>query len=278
MKRRIIMSADTGKMIKMSRIFDETGTCIIFAGCHQMTSYSIYPGQADVVEASRKAIEGGATCLNIGKGFNQKVVPVLKRGVSVLNYLPVYPAYSKTNPYEMIITSTVEEALINGVDGIVCPVDFYGDQAGEAMKMVAAYTRECAKYGMVFIVEAEFPTFYASNDDNIKKYGAEYLMFAGRICAELGVDVISTNYTNDPDSFKKIIDYVKLPVLINGGTKVSEEEFLRMVATTAQAGARGCLIGRNISEAKDPVKMTRAIGELFRNKNSTAEQAIEILR
>ena len=126
------------------------------------------------------------------------------------------------------------------------------------------------------IIEAEFPTFYSTNDDNIAKYGAEYLMFAGRICAELGVDVISTNYTNDPESFARIIDYVKLPVLINGGTKVPEDEFLRMVAVTAECGAKGCLIGRNISEAKDPVKMTRAIGELFR-RHISADEAIRIL-
>ena len=270
------MSAYTGKQVRLNRMFDNTGTCIIFAGCHQMTSHEIYPGQRDVVESCRKAIEGGATCVNIGKGFIQKVVPVLKQETAVLNYLPVYPAYSKKNPYEMIVTSIVEEALINGADGIVLPVDLYGETAGEAMKTIAAYVRECERYGLVFTVEAEFPTFYSTNDENIEKYGAEYLMFSGRICAELGVDVISTNYTNDPESFKEIIDYVKLPVLINGGTKVPEKEFLQMVEITAKAGAKGCLIGRNISESVDPVKMTRAIGELFR-KHITAEEAYAML-
>lgn len=271
------MSAHTGKLIKLNRMFDETGTCIIFAGCHQMTSSVIYPGQRDVVEACRKAVEGGATCLNIGKGFTKKVIPVLKRDVSVLNYLPVYPAYSKTNPYEPILTSTVEEAAINGVDGLVVPVDFHGEMAADAMKMVASYVRECEKYGLVFVVEAEFPTFYSTNDENVEKYGPEYLMFAGRICEEMGVDVISTNYTNSPESFKEIIDYINLPVLINGGTKVQEEEFLKMIEITARAGAKGCLIGRNISEAKDPVKMARAIGEIFR-KGISAEEAVKILQ
>lgn len=270
------MSAYTGKLIRMNRMFDETGTCIIFAGCHQMTSSVIYPGQKDVVDSCRKAIEGGATCVNIGKGFIQKVVPVLKPGVSVLNYLPVYPAYSKVNPYEMIVTSTVEEAAVNGADGLVLPVDLYAESAGEAMKTIASYVRECEKYGLVFVVEAEFPTFYSTNDENIERYGAEYLMFSGRICAELGVDVISTNYTNDPASFREIIDYVKLPVLINGGTKVPEAEFLEMIEITARAGAKGCLIGRNISESADPVRMTRAIGDIFR-KGITAKQAMEML-
>jgi fructose-bisphosphate aldolase/2-amino-3,7-dideoxy-D-threo-hept-6-ulosonate synthase len=259
-------------------MFDETGNCFIFAGCHQMTSHVIYQGQRDVVESCQKALDGGFTCVNIGKGFTEKVVSVLHRSASILNYLPVYPAYSKKNPYLPIVSSTVEEALIRGADGLVVPVDFYDEElAPAAMKMVTDYVRECDKYGLVFTVEAEYPTFYSTNDDNVKKYGAEYLMFAGRICAEMGVDVISTNYTNDPESFKAIIDYVKLPVLINGGTKVPESDFLKIVDITAKAGARGCLIGRNVSEAKDPTKMARAIVEIFRNGIS-ADEACKILR
>lgn len=266
----------SGKAVRMNRIFDETGTCIIFAGCHQMTSKDIYPGQFDVAESCRLAMEGGATCINIGKGMIQNVIPVLKPNVAVLNYLPVYPAYSKVNPYEMIATSTVEEALKNGADGIVLPVDFYSESAGIAMKTVAEYVRECDKYGLVFIVEAEYPTFYETNNDNVEKYGAEYLMFAGRICSELGVDVISTNYTNDEESFRRIIDYVKIPVLINGGTKVPEKEFLEMVEIVAKAGSKGCLIGRNISESKNPTGMTKAIGDIFR-KGISAEEAYTLI-
>ena len=104
------MSANTGKSVRMNRIFDRTDTCIIFAGCHQMTSREIYPGQYDVVKACDLAMEGGATCINIGKGMIKRVLPVLRPHVAVLNYLPVYPAYSQKNPYEMIVTSTVEEA------------------------------------------------------------------------------------------------------------------------------------------------------------------------
>jgi fructose-bisphosphate aldolase / 2-amino-3,7-dideoxy-D-threo-hept-6-ulosonate synthase len=219
-------------------------------------------------------MEGGATCINIGKGFIRRVVPVLRPNVAVLNYLPVYPAYSTTNPYEMIVTSTVEEAMVNGADGVILPVDFYSDAASHAMKTVASIVRDCEKNGLVFVVEAEFPTFYDKNDDNVQKYGADYLKFAGRICSELGVDVISTNYTNDPITFAEIIDFTKIPVLINGGTKIPEDEFLQMIKIVADAGAKGCLIGRNISESKNPVKMTRAIGDIFR-KNISAEEAIK---
>lgn len=270
------MAAFSGKAVRLNRVFDEYGICIIFAGCHHMTSKEIYPGQIDVVESCDLAMQGGATSINIGKGFIGSVVEVLRPNVAVLNYLPVYPAYSKENPYEMVVSSTAEEAVMNGADGVILPVDFYSENAANAMKTVAAMVRDCNKYGLVFIVEAEFPTFYTSNDENIETYGAEYLKFAGRICAELGVDAISTNYTNDPKSFKEIIDFVKLPVLINGGTKIDEIEFLKMIKIVAEAGAKGCLIGRNISESKNPAGMTRAIGEIFR-KDISVEKALDYI-
>ncbi len=265
------MSGYTGKLIRLNRMFDEYGISIIFGGCHHMTSRVGIPGQIDVVKSCDKVIKGGATAIIIGKGFNQRIVPVLKRGVSVLNYVPVYPAYSKVNPYAMVATTTVEEAAINGADGVVLPVDFYSEDAEKAMRTVSEYVRECDKYGLVFVVEAEYPTFYEPNDDNVEKYGVDYLKFSGRICSELGVDVISTNYTNSPNTFAEIIDFVKLPVLINGGTKVNEKGFLEMIEVVAKAGAKGCLIGRNISESSDPIRMTKAIGDIFRHGISGAE-------
>jgi len=142
--------------------------------------------------------------------------------------------------------------------------------------MLEHYSRECEKYGLVFIVEAEYPTFYETNDANVEKYGVEYLQFAGRICSELGVDIISTNYTNSPESFREVLDFVQLPVLINGGTKVPEEAFLKMIEIVAKAGARGCLIGRNISEAQNPAGMAKAIGDVFRYGITAKEAYLEL--
>ncbi len=52
--------------------------------------------------------------------------------------------------------------------------------------------------------------------------------------------------------------------------------FLKMIKIVAEAGAKGCLIGRNISESKNPTGMTRAIGEIFR-KGISVEKALEYI-
>lgn len=268
----------TGKLIRMKRIVDETGTCIILPACHHMTSRKTYEGQKDVVKAINLGIKGGATSILIGKGFNGKCIEYMKPDIGLLNYVPAYTAFSRSNTINAIETTTVEEALSNGVDGLVLPVDCYHDEnAAIAIERISRFVRECDKNGLVFIVEAEFPTFYDSNEENIKKYGAEYLMFVTRLCAELGVDIISTNYTGNEDSFKKIIDFVGIPVLYNGGTEIDQFEFFKILEIVRKAGAKGTLVGRNITESPNPEKTTRAIGKIFR-EGATAEEAMKIVK
>lgn len=267
----------TGKMIRMKRIFDDHGVCILLPACHHMTSRKTYDGQRDVCKVIDMGIKGGATSVLLGKGFNDKCLKYLRPNIGVLNYVPAFTAFSKVNTIKAIETITAEEAVKSGVDGLVLPVDFYHDEnSADAIERVARYVRDCENYGLVFIVEAEFPTFYSTNEENIKKYGVEYLMFACRLCAELGVDVISTNYTGDKDSFGEIVDFAGIPLLINGGTEVSQIEFFKMLEVVKKAGAKGTLIARNITESPDPEKTTKAIGKIFR-EGASAEEAMKIL-
>ena len=266
-----------GKQIRMKRIFDEKDVCIILPTCHHMTSKKVYKGQSDVCGIIESGIKGGATSVLIGKGYNSRCIDFLKPQIGVLNYIPAFTAFSKTNSIKAVPTITVEEAVSLGADGLVLPVDFYHDEnSADAIERVAYYVRECNKYGLVFVVEAEFPTFYSTNEENIKKYGADFLKIASRLCVELGVDIISTNYTGDRESFGEIVDFVDIPVLINGGAEIDQIDFLKIIEDVYKAGAKGTLVARNITETPDPEKMTRAIGEIFRSGLS-AEEAAKLL-
>jgi len=269
--------SSSGKKIRIKRIFDEKGVCIILPTCHHMTSKKVYKGQSDVNKTIELGIKGGATSILIGKGFNEKCADYLKPNIGVLNYIPAFTAFSTVNSIKSIATITAEEAVSSGADGLVYPADFYHDEnASDSIKIVSDYVRECEKYGLIFIVESEFPTFYSNNEENIKKYGIEYLLIACRLCAELGVDVISTSYPGNKESFEEIVNFAKIPVLINGGAETTQLDFLKMVENVYKAGAKGTLVARNITEAPDPEKMTRAIGAIFRT-GITADEAMKIL-
>ncbi|MEM2933325.1 MAG: fructose-bisphosphate aldolase, partial [Methanocellales archaeon] len=82
----------------------------------------------------------------------------------------------------------------------------------------------------------------------------------------------------DIDSFKEVVRGCPAPVVVAGGPKMSTEiELLEMVYDSIQAGGKGVAIGRNIFQAKDPTKMTRAIAAVV-HENYNVKEALKLLK
>jgi DhnA family fructose-bisphosphate aldolase class Ia len=95
--------------------------------------------------------------------------------------------------------------------------------------------------------------------------------------AELGADIIKTNYTGDPDSFAQVVESCPVPVVIAGGPRVeSELDLLRMVEEAISAGARGVAIGRNVFQHESPELIVRRICGVV-HKGLHAREALEIV-
>ena len=100
---------------------------------------------------------------------------------------------------------------------------------------------------------------------------------AARLGYELGADIVKTNYTGDIDSFRNVIETVKVPVVIAGGPRASnDKEALQMISDSIKAGAAGVSIGRNVFQHDDPTRMTMALVDIVHN-GATASQALSIL-
>jgi fructose-bisphosphate aldolase / 2-amino-3,7-dideoxy-D-threo-hept-6-ulosonate synthase len=269
------MAINTGKTIRLRRIFDENGKAVIFAPVHNLTSPSPYPGQIDVAKSVKQCVAGGATAMVMSKGFLRICAPEWNSRIGILDYLFTYAALSP-DPIQQVAISTVEEAARIGADGVCFFVGLSTKNDPYVLELLGKVGDLCDRYGMVFAAEAEFPGFYDSQESHLKKHGIKYLKFTARLCAELGCDFISTNWTGDIDSFSDLVDYVKIPVVINGGPKMPEPDFLKMVENAMQSGAAGCLVGRNLSETKDIEKLTRATAMIIR-ENKTAAEAVKFL-
>ena len=271
---RIKMS-NTGKTIRLKRIFDENGKAVISAPVHNMTSIDPFPGQIDVCKSIAESVAGGATAQVISKGFLKKCAHSWNGNIGILNYMFTYAALSP-KPIQQIAITTIEESLRLGADGVCFFVGLATEDDPYVIEMIGKVSEECDKYGLVLVCEAEFPGFYGSMQENLEKYGSNYLKFTGRLCSELGADLISTNWPGSIEKFEELVNYVKIPVLINGGPKMPEEDFLKMVESSIKAGGSGCLVGRNLSEAESTEKITRAASMIIR-EGKTSEEAIEIL-
>ena len=130
---------------------------------------------------------------------------------------------------------------------------------------------------MPFIAEAEFPTTYASVEELRRSTGSSTCSRNVRLCAELGADIVKTNWPGDRRAFGKLVEAANgIPVVLAGGSRLEDAELLSRMEQAMAAGAIGCSVGRNIFMHANPEAITRALSRVIRERWS-AEKANDAL-
>jgi DhnA family fructose-bisphosphate aldolase class Ia len=271
------MSASTGKKIRMQRLIQsETNTCLICAIDHGMTSPVFLDGLYDTGARVSEALAGGAHVLMLGRGVAKQFAHLFRRDTSLALMLT---ASAAGRPGGALITAigSVEEALRIGADAVVVYVALAGENEPEAIAHLSRIGEACELLGMPFIAEAEYPNAYQSLNSMAESFGPEYLMRNARLCAEMGADIVKVNWSGDPRSFGEIVRATDRPVVLAGGSLISDEELLTRMALARDGGAIGCSVGRNIFQHQRPAAITRAISRVFRDGWPAAQAHQELL-
>jgi DhnA family fructose-bisphosphate aldolase class Ia len=105
----------------------------------------------------------------------------------------------------------------------------------------------------------------------------ENVKIAARVGAELGADIVKVPYTGSPETFKDVVEGCPIPVVIAGGSKLSDEDTLKMVEGAIKAGASGLSMGRNAFQHENPSLLVAAACAIVQDGKS-AQEAIKILK
>ncbi len=265
-----------GKTIRLKRLIEpEYGSCIICALDHGMTSPNFLDGLYDTRKRLQEAIAGGANVFMLGRGISRQVMSEFTPSTSLALMLS---ASAAGRPQGAVVTpiGSVDEALRLGADAVVVYVALAGENEAEMIQYASQVGETCDAWGMPFIAEAEFPNAYQTLTEADQAYGATYLLRNARLCAELGADIVKVNWSGDQSSFEKIVRAANVPVVVAGGTLVSDEELLTRMQQAVAAGAIGCSVGRNIFQSKNPMAITRALCRVIREKWSAHDALAEL--
>jgi class I fructose-bisphosphate aldolase len=133
---------------------------------------------------------------------------------------------------------------------------------------------ECDRANMPLMVE---PVPMAPNSAGYDVHrDAERLRGLVRQATELGADLIKCDPLPDAGDFARVVRNARIPVLVRGGGRISDEEILRATETVLNAGALGLVYGRNVIQHSDPAAMTRVLGKLV-HEGATADAALAAL-
>ncbi len=258
---------ESGKTRRLRRIFRKDGKTVIIPMDHGVSVGPIQ-GLEDMARIIADISHGEADAVLVHAGI-AKTVDTNSMGL----ILHLSGATRLTSdPHWKTQVSTVKEALRLGADAISVHINVGSLREQDMLDRFSRIIEECDDYGLPTLA-----MMYPRGPGIQNEHAYDVVSHAARLGYEIGADIVKTNYTGDIESFRNVVESVKIPVVVAGGPKAkSDGEALQMVSESINAGAAGVSIGRNVFQHRDPTKMTMALVDIVHNGASPV-QALTIL-
>jgi fructose-bisphosphate aldolase/2-amino-3,7-dideoxy-D-threo-hept-6-ulosonate synthase len=270
---------NTGKSLRMRRIVHQkTRGTVMFAFSHGTSAPDVIDGLDDPDGKIEAVGIGGADCIFLAPGLIESHAAILSAtpGLGVIAKVSATASRGAIEHQERQIAS-VEFCASLGADGVVALIPFAPDNEPDVISLMAGLGEECSRHGMPLIAEAEFPNAYYGDANYAEEWGLPYLKRSARLCAELGADIVKTNWPGTADAFAEIVASVSVPVVVAGGSRESDLALLERLAVARSAGAIGCSVGRNIFQHHAPAQITAAIASVIRGELQPNEAIVRHL-
>ena len=163
------------------------------------------------------------------------------------------------------VTGTVEDAVRAGADAVSFHINVGSEYEPNQIEDLAELTADAERLGLPVLAMA-----YARGP-GVDSTDPESLGHAVRLAEELGADVVKTGYSGDGDSFERVTESTRLPVVIAGGSKGTDRETVEMVRGAMDGDAAGVSMGRSIFQHEDPEGIARAVSAIVHDDAGVEE-------
>ncbi len=260
-----------GKEVRLRRLIpNEDGHYFGLTVDHAIAR-NVMPGLDTIHDTLRKMVSGGPNAITMHKGIAEKCFAPYAGRVPLVLKLTTFGVY---HFMEDVQVADVDEAICLGADAVSAGCIVGGDNQGQQIAMLGRISKDAHKYGIPLICHI-YPR--GSQITGADQYSVGNVTYAARTAAELGVDLVKTNYTGDPDSFAKVVQAVPTRVAIAGGAKCKNvDEYLQMTRDVIDAGAAGVTYGRFVFQYPDITALVKTLGQVI-HSGLSAKEAKELL-
>jgi fructose-bisphosphate aldolase / 2-amino-3,7-dideoxy-D-threo-hept-6-ulosonate synthase len=256
-----------GKQRRLKRIFQSDNRTVIVPMDHGVT---IGPcvGIENMQTTVKSLLMGNVDAILVHKGIAKRI-DAGKAGLIIMlsgasNLTP--------NQNNKVQVCSVQEAVRLGADAVSVHVNVGAQDEDKMLITLGRVADECDLFGMPLLA-----MMYPRGPKITNEHAPEVVAHAARLGAELGADIIKTNYTGDIETFKDVLECCPVPVVIAGGPKAkTSKDILEMTADAMKAGSAGLSIGRNVFQHENPAAMVRALSAIV-HTNASLEAAQKIL-
>ena len=222
-------------------------------------------GLVDIESTIDGVTRGGADAVLTQRGVAPRVHPN-KNGAG---YIVHVNGSTTIGPDESDkrVTATAEDAVRAGADAVSFHINVGSDHEPDQIEELAELTADAERLGLPVLAMA-----YARGP-GVDETDPESLGHAVRLAEELGADVVKTGYSGDGDSFARVTESTRLPVVIAGGSKGTDRETVEMVRGAMDGDAAGVSMGRSIFQHEDPEGIARAVSAVVHD-DADVEEAL----
>jgi DhnA family fructose-bisphosphate aldolase class Ia len=270
--------SNSGKKIRLNRIIRPGRKSLVIAFDHASVLGPI-PGTENPAHQIRRFTDAGADAVLLNLGILQRCIdsllgPSMPGIIARIDWTNLWGipggdgSTDASTDLRSCLVARPEDAMRCGADAVLTYLAVgTGDSDFETKEIArnAEVARECERIGMPFIIETLARGKKVKNPSDPK-----WLKLHTRMAAELGADLVKTDYAGDPETMRDVVEKCPIPILVLGGSRyASDAEALALIHAVAAAGAAGVFFGRNVFQADDMDKfLQNARAALNENRKS----------
>lgn len=230
---------------------------------HGPQDFKPQPKSADPKHVFEIAKHDAVTALAVQKGIAETYHEDYEDDVNLLVKLngtsDLWDPEDYYSPLNCTVQYAVEELGAEAVGFTMYAGSDYEAQMFETFRQVQ---EEAARYDVPLVMWA-YPRGRLIKND--KKPGI--ISYAARIGLELGADMVKCKYPGSQKNWEKIEDVTgEMKSVMSGGSKRSDEAFIKDVQKVIDAGGNGLAVGRNIFQRENPDQLLDQLEEVIFEK------------
>ena len=225
---------------------------------HGPVDFEEVPESANPKHVFEIATHPAVTSLAVQKGIAEAYYPSYEDDVTLL---------AKVNgtsnlwmgEYDSAVNWSVDYAADVGADAV--GFTLYGGSNHE-VEMAEEFrdVQEAARAHDMPVVMWAYPRGQAVKNDT----SSEIIAYGARQALELGADVAKVKYPGSQEAMEHVVEMAgPTKVIMSGGSKRSDREFLENVKAVIDAGGVGLAVGRNIFQRENPEYILDALEQVI---------------
>lgn len=243
------------KVIRLKRLFNENSNTSVIVPLDHGATFGPIKGIENLEDVMYVLSKASPDAIIMHKGNIRRMGDIIPKNIGIIMHLSASINFSP-NVDTKVLVGSVEEAVRLGADGVSIHLNIGNETDIEMIRDFGKVSEECFYWGMPLLVMI-YPRIEKKScfiDQTI------LIRHCVRMCEEIGADIVKIPYVGDIKSFKKIIEFANIPVLIAGGEKADDDrELLDLISNIIKVGGSGVSMGRNIFQNDNPEEFLNSV-------------------